>query len=77
MASTGVRSFVKGVSWESISFVITTVAFYIYYHNLLVSMSFAFALGLVKIVLFFIHERFWKKIRWGKYHYVRGVKKYG
>jgi len=74
MASTQARSFLKGVSWETISFVITVLAVYWIYGNLVMSIKFSFALTLVKILLFFIHERFWKKIRWGKYHIVKGKK---
>ncbi len=74
MASTGARSFLKGVSWETITFIITVLAVYWIYGNLTLSIKFAFVLTIVKILLFFVHERIWKKIRWGKYHMVNGKK---
>lgn len=72
MASTPIRSFVKGILWEFITFIITALAVYWVYGNLSLSIQFSAALTFVKIGLFFIHERIWKKIRWGKYHIVKG-----
>ncbi len=77
MASTPVRSFVKGVVWETITFIITLFAIYMIYGNFLTSLRFSLILTIFKIFLFFAHERFWKKIRWGKYHIVGGKKRIG
>jgi uncharacterized membrane protein len=77
MASTPIRSFVKGISWETITFVITLFAIYLVYGNFITSLKFSLILTIFKIFLFFIHERLWKKIRWGKYHIVGGKKKLG
>jgi len=74
MASTFARSFVKGISWESITLILTTIAVYIVYGNFLDSLLFAFVLTFIKIGLYFIHERIWKRIRWGKYHIIDGKK---
>ncbi len=74
MASTPIRSFVKGICWETITFIITLFAIYIIYGNFLTSLKFALGLTIIKIFLFFAHERLWKRIRWGKYHVVKGKK---
>ncbi len=74
MASTPARSLLKGISWELIAFVITVIAVYLVYGNLTLSIQFAAGLTVIKIALYFIHERIWKKIRWGKYHTVGGKK---
>lgn len=74
MASTPFRSFIKGVSWETISFVITLFAIYSIYGNFISSLKFSIVLTIFKVFLFFGHERIWKKIRWGKYHYIKGKK---
>ena len=66
MGSTYERSFVKGLVWELISFLIVIVAVYLVYGNLATSIQFSIALTIVKIPLFFIHERVWKMIKWGK-----------
>lgn len=74
MASTPIRSFVKGVVWETVSFFLTLLAAYWYYGNFLSSLKFSLILTFVKIFLFFANERIWKKIRWGKYHIIGGRK---
>lgn len=67
MASTLQRSLLKGVVWETLSLIITFIAVYLVYGNLALSIKFSLALSVVKIVIFFAHERIWKKIKWGKY----------
>jgi len=67
MASTCERSLVKGIVWEVLSFIVTVIAVYLVYGNLAMSIKFSLVLSMIKIFLFFIHERVWKKIRWGKY----------
>lgn len=68
MASTYERSLVKGVVWEGFSFIITLIAVYVVYGDFSGSLKFSLWLTLVKAILFFIHERAWKEISWGKYH---------
>jgi adenylylsulfate kinase len=72
MASTRLRSLIKGICWEVIAFIITAIAVYLVYGNLFSSIKFAAILTAIKIVFFFVHERLWKKIRWGKYHIIKG-----
>jgi uncharacterized membrane protein len=67
MPSTYKRSFAKGVVWEMISFLFTTALVYIVYGNIETSLKFSLVLTIIKIPFFFIHERLWKMIRWGKY----------
>jgi hypothetical protein len=67
MSSTPERSFVKGVVWEGISFIITAIFAYFYYGNWYNSFRFSFFLTVIKIFFFFIHERVWKMFKWGKY----------
>ena len=74
MASTRIRSFVKGICWESIGFIITVFAVYLVYGNLKLSVEFSLVLTAVKIFFFFVHERAWKRVSWGKYQMVKGKK---
>jgi adenylylsulfate kinase len=67
MPSTYKRSLVKGIVWESFGFIITLIAVYWIYGNLNLSLKFTLGLTLVKMILFFVHERAWKNVRWGKY----------
>ena len=66
MGSTYERSFLKGFVWEFISFFIALCVAYLYYGNLGNSLIFALWLTVIKVPLFFIHERIWKQIKWGK-----------
>ena len=67
MASTYKRSLVKGIVWETISFLITLTAVYIIYGDFNLALKFNIILTFIKMILFFIHERAWKDIHWGKY----------
>jgi len=67
MASTYERSLVKGIVWEGFSFIITLLAIYWVYGDFHLALQFNIILTIVKMFLFFIHERVWKDIRWGKY----------
>jgi uncharacterized membrane protein len=72
MSSIPFRSFIKGLCWETISFILTFFAVYLIYGDFLSSLKFSLGLTVIKISLFFIHERLWKKVRWGKFHTVGG-----
>jgi adenylylsulfate kinase len=61
------RSLVKGITWEGFSFIITLIAVYLVYNNFMLSLKFSLLLSLIKIILFFVHERAWKNVKWGKY----------
>lgn len=66
MGSTPERSFIKGICWETISFILILLVVFILYGNILLSLKITIILTLIKIPVYFIHERVWKKIRWGK-----------
>jgi adenylylsulfate kinase len=67
MPSTYQRSLVKGIVWEVFSFIITFIAVYLFYGDFTLSLKFSISLSLIRVILFFIHERAWKNVRWGKY----------
>jgi adenylylsulfate kinase len=66
MGSTPKRSFVKGICWEVISFILTLIIVYLLYGDILISLKTTIILTAIKIPIFFMHERGWKKIKWGK-----------
>lgn len=66
MGSTQERSFVKGIFWEVISFFLTLLVVFLLYGNIIISLKITLILTAIKIPLYFIHERIWKKIKWGK-----------
>lgn len=63
---TNVRSVVKGISWRIIAAVITMTIVYIFFGRL----DLAIFTGLIetcfKLALYWMHERAWIKIRWGR-----------
>jgi len=65
--STLERSFIKGIIWEGISFILTALFVYLVYGNIIRAVQFSLVLTLIKVVLYFVHERCWKMVRWGKY----------
>lgn len=67
MPSTYKRSLVKGIVWEGFSFIIILIAVFLIYGNFSFSLKFSIGLSLIKVILFFIHERAWKNVKWGKY----------
>jgi uncharacterized membrane protein len=60
-----VRSLVKGISWRSVGTIDTIILSYWVGGNL----NAAFTIGgvelVTKIVLYYLHERLWSKIKWG------------
>jgi adenylylsulfate kinase len=66
MGSTPERSFIKGIVWEVISFLLTLIIVYLLYKNILISLKITLILTAIKVPIFFIHERVWKRIKWGK-----------
>lgn len=63
---TNIRSIVKGISWRVIAAVITMTIVFIFFGRL----DLAIATGLIetvfKLSLYWMHERMWIKIRWGR-----------
>lgn len=76
MGSAPKRSLVKGISWEIISFSLTLLIIYIINRNIIISLGLSAILTAVKIPFYFIHERVWKKIKWGKIENEKRKKKH-
>lgn len=60
------RSFVKGMTWESFSWFLTAGIAYLYLGEVGESTGLATICLGVKIVFFWLHERLWHNIEWGK-----------
>ncbi len=69
MPSTYQRSFVKGIAWEVGSFLLTSALIYFIFGNIGNSIKIGAVLTLIKMPLYFLHERIWKGIKWGKLKY--------
>jgi len=58
MASKKYRSFIKGLFWELSS----PIVLYIFVHEYKVVIGYS----VVRIIMYYVYERIWKKIKWGK-----------
>lgn len=58
-------SFLKGVSWRFVATCDTILLAYIYTGSIGNSIKIGGIEVFTKIILFYIHERFWLKIKWG------------
>ena len=71
------RSLVKAVSWRFVGSMDTFIISFVLTGNLVWAGSIASAETLTKIVLFYLHERIWRRVAWGKDdgHHLRAVVK--
>ena len=60
------RSIVKSISWRILGTTDTVVISWIITGTLSLAFSIGFVELLSKMVLYFIHERVWNRVRWGK-----------
>lgn len=63
---TNIRSVAKGLSWRIFATMVTVMIVYVFFGQL----DLAIAAGIIetvsKVFLYYVHEKFWQKIRWGK-----------
>ncbi len=60
------RSLLKSVSWRILGTIDTIIISYLITNTLDFALRIGFVELLTKMVLYFLHERVWNKIKWGK-----------
>jgi len=60
------RSILKTISWRTLATITTGIVVYIFTGQLFLAISIGSIEVIVKIVLYFFHERFWNRISYGK-----------
>lgn len=60
------RSFIKGISWRIFASVDTFVLALIVTGKVMIAAPIAFSEVITKVVLYFVHERLWNLIAWGR-----------
>jgi uncharacterized membrane protein len=60
------RSVVKAISWRVVGTLDTLIVSYVLTGEIALATSIASVDFLTKLILYFFHERFWNKIKWGK-----------
>jgi uncharacterized membrane protein len=66
MTETPVRSLAKAVSWRVTGTIDTFVISWLITGQVLLATGIAFTEIMTKIFLFWMHERVWNKINWGR-----------
>ena len=61
-----IRSLTKGVSWRIFGSIDTIIISFIYSGNPLGSLKLGASELMTKIALFYLHERIWAQIKWGR-----------
>ena len=60
------RSIVKSISWRLFSFMLTILIIYVYTKNLKQAIGVGAGIDIVKMFLYYIHERLWNKSHFGR-----------
>jgi adenylylsulfate kinase len=63
---TNLRSIIKGVSWRFIATGTTVIIVYIFFGRLDLALAAGLIESVLKIGLYWGHERIWHKVRWGR-----------
>ena len=63
---TNKRSIVKGISWRIVATTTTIIIVYIFFGRLDLAIAAGMIETVLKIALYWAHERIWQKLRWGK-----------
>lgn len=63
---TNLRSITKGISWRITGTVTTIIIIYLFFGRLDLAIIAGFSEIVLKVILFWFHERIWLKIKWGR-----------
>jgi len=60
------RTFVKGLTWECSGLIILFLIAYFILHEALTASIFSIGYTVGRVIMYYIHERIWKKTSWLK-----------
>jgi uncharacterized membrane protein len=60
------RSLMKAISWESFSFILTSIIVYLFTGDKRLTIELTVTCQLIKVFFFYLHERIWHRTSWGK-----------
>ena len=66
MRENRLRSISKGASWRIIATLTTVILVFIFTGSVAISLRLGAIEVLAKIIFYYLHERVWNKIGWGK-----------
>ena len=60
------RTIVKAVSWRAIATLTTMTIVFLFTRRIILTLGVGLAEVIAKITFYYLHERIWEKISWGK-----------
>jgi len=61
-----IRSIIKGISWRVVATTTTVIIVYLFFGRLDLAIAAGLIETLLKVALYWLHEKIWQRIRWGK-----------
>lgn len=61
------RSFFKGITWRIIATLSTMTLVFIFTGDFVLTLGVGFFEVIAKLLFYYLHERVWDRIRWGRY----------
>ena len=66
MFETKKRSSIKTLTWKVVATLITLSTTYVFTNNFIGSVKITVVAAIIGLISFYIHERIWNRIKWGK-----------
>jgi len=63
---TNIRTVIKGLSWRFFATATTVIIVYVFFGRLDLAIAAGIIETISKVFLYYIHEKMWQKVRWGK-----------
>lgn len=61
------RSVAKSITWRIFSFILTIIIIFAYTRNIGQAIGVGAGIDIIKMVLYYMHERLWNKIKFGRH----------
>jgi uncharacterized membrane protein len=65
-SETHLRSWIKSITFRILATVTTIVLVFIFTGELLMALEIGLIEVVAKLILYYVHERFWDRVPWGK-----------
>lgn len=63
---THIRTIIKAISWRMVATLTTMTIVFLFTREILLSIEVGFIEVMAKITFYYVHERTWDKVSWGK-----------
>ena len=63
---THTRTIVKAISWRALATLTTMTIVFLFTRRVMLSLGVGLAEVIAKITFYYVHERIWEKVSWGK-----------